>query len=127
MYGVATAVLWAFIVGGIAGYNTQNGSAKDEKAGPPIVTISKADAEAFKDAAAIVEKGQLTIRALSAEIQLAQRQLKELQEQLEKERQKTDGLLTEMCKKAGIPREKLGDYDLTDDAGGFRLVRKKKE
>lgn len=91
---------------------------------PDVVSISETDSKDFKEAAQGLDRNALLVRTLTAEIGLAQRQLKDLQEQVDKDRVRVTEMLQGLAVKAGIPKDKLAEYDLAADGGGFKLTRK---
>ena len=102
-----------------------SGVALSQKPLPDQIQISKADAAPFREQARDLERTTLQIRALTAEIRLAQQQIKDLQTQQETQQKATQETLFALTEKAGIPKDKLSSYDLQEEAGGgLRLTKR---
>jgi hypothetical protein len=98
---------------------------QDKKPAPPdSVTITALEAKPFLDKKQAADVTQLQIRALSAEIQLAQKNLAELRTKGDKEQGDLQSVLLALLEKHGIPRDKLSDYDLQDKDGGFVVSKR---
>jgi hypothetical protein len=121
---VLGAILLAPI--GIGLVRAQNGAGRpDTKPLPDQIQISKADAAPFREQARDLERTSLQLRALTAELRLAQQQIKELQATQDSQQKATQTSLFTLCEKAGIPKERLAEYDLTEEpSGGLKLTKR---
>lgn len=105
----------------------QNSEKPSEKAKdlPAEVIIGAEDTKEFRSAIETAEKTTLQIRALTAEIQLAQRELDELKAKLQKEQSSLQDQMLAIAAKAGIPRDKLQDYELQSPSNGGLVLKRK--
>lgn len=105
----------------------QNGAPKPASEPPAEVRITAEQAKPFRAQIEKAERTTLEIRALTAEIRVAQTRVRELQTQSESEQASIRQTLQSLAEKAGIKPDQMKDYDLSDDGEGLKLVKRKKE
>lgn len=91
---------------------------------PDSVTIKAEDAKGFKESAQNAERTQLQVRALTAEIQLATKNLEELRGKAEREQKDLQQVLIGLAGKAGISQDRLTEYELSEKDGGLLLTKR---
>lgn len=112
------------VVFGLGAAYAQDAKKPPEKPLPDSVLIKAEDAKTFKENAQNAERTQLQVRALTAEIQLATKNLEELRARATKEQQELQAILFGLAEKHGLPQSRLSEYDLVEKDGGLLFTKK---
>lgn len=97
----------------------------DKLAPPAEATLSLETVKALEAKNQTARLAQLEVENLQLKIAQAQRDLKELQEAAQKVVQEAQSALVDAAVKAGIPRDKLSEYEISQNKDGSASLKKR--